>query len=91
MKQTDQPWKEAAIGRFQNGDTIRTDQQRFTEYTSAKGDLVARMLYDHRVDPEEDVNISERPESQDQVKRLSERLHEAMGKDGLLERQPQGR
>ncbi len=91
MKNPDQPWKEAAIGRFRNGDTIRTDHYRFTEYTSGKGDLAARMLYDHRVDPDEDENISGQPENQDQIKRLSEQLHEGMGKNGLLERQPHGR
>ena len=91
MKQPSQPWKEAAIGRFQNGDTIRTDQHRFTEYTTKKGDPVARMLYDHQVDPEEDVNISEEAENQDQVKRLTNRLHEGTGMHVAVRRQSQSR
>lgn len=81
MKQPNLPWKDAAIGRFRNGDTIRTDQHRLTEYTSEKGEPVARMLYDHYVDPQEDVNISEEAENRDEVKRLTGQLHAGMGKD----------
>jgi len=84
MKQPNQPWKEAAIGRYQNGDTIRTDQHRFTEYTDGKSDSVARMLYDHQADPQEDVNISEKESSQDEVRQLSKKLHEGMGQDGIV-------
>ena len=47
MKEPSQPWKDAAIGRFESGDTIRTDTLRFSEYTDSKGEFVARMLYDH--------------------------------------------
>jgi hypothetical protein len=45
------------------------------------------MLYDHQADPQEDVNISEEPENQDKVKRLSEQLREGMGKDEIVGRQ----
>lgn len=52
---------------------------RFTEYTTVAGDQVARMLYDHQVDPQEDVNLSEQQGSQATVKRLTGQLHEQMG------------
>lgn len=81
MKKPDQNWKAAAIGRFRNGDTIRTDQFRFTEYTGAKGNFLARMLYDHRVDPGENVNVSERRDKKPVVDSLTKQLHEGMGKD----------
>ncbi len=77
-----QPGKAAAIGRYRNGDTIRTDQFRFTEYTNNKGELLARMLYDHHVDPGEDVNICQRPRAEELVDSLSTALREGMGKDG---------
>lgn len=81
MKNPDQEWKKAAIGRYRSGDTIRTDQFRFTEYTGAKGTFVARMLYDHETDPAEDTNISERERSQEAVENLTKQLHEGMGRD----------
>jgi arylsulfatase A-like enzyme len=81
MKNPEQKWKAAAFGRFRNGDTIRTDQYRFTEYTGAKGNFLARMLYDHAADPAEDVNVSERSDNKQVVGALSKELHEGMGKD----------
>lgn len=82
MQEPNREWKQAAIGRFRDGDTIRTDQYRFTEYT-ANGKFKACMLYDHKVDPQEDRNISEQEENQEVVKSLSDRLHEGMGKDKI--------
>lgn len=76
MKDPDQEWKSAAVGRFRNGDTIRTDRYRFTEYTKKNGKLLARMLYDHDVDPLEDVNTSEHEENRGVVHQLSEHLHD---------------
>lgn len=78
------PWKEQAIGRFQNGDTIRTDHFRFTEYANAQSGGIARMLYDHRADPGEDINVSERSAHADTVTLLTKRLRAGKGKDGDL-------
>jgi iduronate 2-sulfatase len=80
MRDANAPWKQAAVGRFQSGDTIRTDTARFTEYTSRKGKLVSRMLFDHAVDPNENVNTAaDRPEA---VSEMSRQLHQQMGRDG---------
>lgn len=46
-----------AIGRFQNGDTIRSDQFRFTRYTNKSDQQTSRMLYDHQSDPRENQNV----------------------------------
>ena len=51
-------WKTAAVGRFGNGDTIRTDGFRFTEYRDGKGKLTSRMLYDHKTDHGENANVA---------------------------------
>ena len=51
-------WKTAAVGRFGNGDTIRTDGLRFTEYRDGKGKLTSRMLYDHKADHGENANVA---------------------------------
>lgn len=74
--------KTAAIGRFGRGDTIRTDRYRFTLYRDRAGKPTARMLYDHRNDPDENVNISEEAENAALVKQLTARLRKEMGKTG---------
>jgi arylsulfatase A-like enzyme len=51
--------KDTAFCRWNNGDSVRTDQYLFTEWTYSSGSLYARMLYDHYVDPNENENIAE--------------------------------
>lgn len=58
LREPDLAWKSAAIGRYRNGDTIRTDRFRFTQYGSLKTGLLGRMLYDHREDSGENRNVS---------------------------------
>ncbi len=84
LKNPAQPWKEQAIGRFQAGDTIRTDTHRFTEYAKARGNPAARMLYDLRDDPAENVNVSEQPPNSATAQQLAARLNAGKGKDGDL-------
>ena len=79
MKSPNAVWKDAAIGRFQDGDTIRTDSFRFTEYTDKKGNRVSRMLYDHSDDPDENVNVS--GSRQTLALKLTSELHERMGRE----------
>jgi hypothetical protein len=38
------------------------------------------MLYDHALDPDENVNIAEVPENRQAVDQLTEQLHAGMGK-----------
>jgi len=80
IKDPDRAWKPSAIGRYRTGDTIRTDRYRFTEYADRKGKPVARMLYDHRSDPGENVNISEEPRNEAVNEGLVEQLRKGMGK-----------
>jgi iduronate 2-sulfatase len=86
MKNANTPWKEQAIGRFTNGDTIRTDTHRFTEYSNQQTGPFARMLYDHRSDGGENVNLSEQPAHAGTVQQLTDRLRAGKGKDGDLPR-----
>ena len=80
MKTADVHWKDAAVGRFQNGDTIRTDAFRLTEYTDDKGTLAARMLFDQKSDADENVNVIKT--CQNEVLGLSEKRHRLKGVDG---------
>lgn len=58
MRDPGLPGKDFAIGRFGAGDTVRTERYRYSEYTRPAGGLTGRMLYDHRIDPGENVNVA---------------------------------
>lgn len=79
-----QPWKDQAIGRFGKGDTLRTSDYRFTEYTDREQGPIARMLYDHRTDPEENANVAEADQKKVVVEDLTMRLRQGKGKDDDL-------
>ena len=79
MKDSKAEWKQAAVSRYRNGDTIRTDTLRYTEYTLPKGKLVSQMLYDHSTDPLENVNVS--AQQADAVKDLSTQLNQLKGRN----------
>ena len=70
------PGKPFAIGRFMTGDTIRTDQLRYSEYFNKEP--VGSMLYDHTTDPDENVNI--RDERTAESRKLAETLRQNKGK-----------
>ena len=73
------PWKRAAFSQYPQGSvmgySMRTDTHRYTEWRDlAKNEVKARELYDHERDPEENVNVANRPENAELVARLSEML-----------------
>lgn len=76
LSDPDIPWKRSAIGRFQAGDTIRTDRYRFSEYTARDGKFLGNMLYNHEDDPAETRNISKQPDEVPRAKKLARQLHE---------------
>ena len=84
LKDPAQPWKTEAIGRFTNGDTLRTATHRFTEYSKRDTGPFARMLYDHQADPGENTNISEQVGQSSVVEDLTTRLRAGKGKEGDL-------
>jgi arylsulfatase A-like enzyme len=82
LRHPDQSGKPAAVGRFMRGDTIRTEHLRYSEYrgNSGAGELTGRMLYDHRVDPNENVNVVDQPDLASTVSAISEDLNRLKGK-----------
>lgn len=68
--------KDAAYSRYNSGESVRTARYLYTEYYAdkARTQLRARMLYDHRNDPDENVNVSEQPRYQLVVEYLSKKL-----------------
>jgi hypothetical protein len=73
---------DAAISRFQDGDTIRTDRYRYTIYRNPKGKQTGHMLYDHEVDPGENTNIADDPAHAGTVAKLAKQLEAGMGRPG---------
>ena len=65
-----------------DGDTIRTDRYRYSEYRRQRGmgSLAGRMLYDHRSDPGENVNVVAQPANESTVKKLSDTLNQTKAK-----------
>ncbi len=73
------PWKTAAFSQYPRPDkgglmgySMRTDRYRFTVWVNDKDHtkVDAVELYDHQVDPQENVNIAKDPANADLVKQL---------------------
>lgn len=62
-------WKEAVFSEWHGGKAVKTDRYLYTEWASG-----SRMLFDHRTDPEENVNIAGTAEHAEVTARLSRLL-----------------
>lgn len=74
LKNPNLPWKKAVFSRYFKGDSVKTDRYRYTEWRDKSGKVYARMLYDHKVDLVENVNIAERPQNKKLVAKMSKML-----------------
>ena len=77
LKNPEDKWKPFAISRYRNGDSVRTDQFRYTRYSTPNGNALGQMLYDHKSDPVENINIAN---LSDQAGKLAKLLQTNMGK-----------
>ena len=73
------PWKKAAFSQYPRGKvmgyTMRTERFRYTEWQDRKTkEAIARELYDHEKDPDENVNAVEEPQYAKDVERLAAML-----------------
>ena len=87
LKEPDLKWKSAAFSQYQRvipgygkvgrgmGYSMRTNRYRFTEWLVPGTDFLAYELYDHRVDPDENVNLANRADRKQLVARLKSQLH----------------
>ena len=78
LETPNQEFKDVIYARFGNGESIKTNQYLYTEWFDKKGELYGRMLYDHELDPNENINISEFPENAAIVDSLSKILQNEM-------------
>lgn len=74
------PWKTGALSQYPRGNimgySLRTDRYRFTRWQERKdpGKVVALELYDHKVDPAENVNLAGDPARAGLIEELTEKL-----------------
>jgi iduronate 2-sulfatase len=67
-------------GRKMMGYSMRTDRYRYTEWIDRhNGEVVARELYDHELDPAENVSIAGKPEHEPLLESLSKQLDGGRG------------
>jgi len=80
MKSANIPGKKAVFSRFKDGDSVKTDRYRYTEWRGKDGKVYSRMLYDHYIDPFENVNISERPGNKELVEKCTSGRRDFVGR-----------
>ncbi|EAQ77833.1 iduronate-2-sulfatase [Blastopirellula marina DSM 3645] len=79
LDQPDAAWKTAAFSQYPRrqimGYTMKTDRYRFTAWKNKKsGKVVATELYDHQVDPAENVNVAGLTENAELIVQLQKQL-----------------
>jgi len=72
------PWSKVAFSEYpkggNQGTAMRTDRYRYVEWRDKEGKLVATELYDHVADPQENENVSGKPENAGVLKQLAAQL-----------------
>jgi len=84
LENPSRPWKSAAFSQFRKtingvpcmGYTMRTDKFRYTEWRNRKNlaRVVARELYDHRQDHDENENVADNAEYSNTLERLAAKM-----------------
>lgn len=75
MLNPEHKWKEAVYSKHQNAWSVKTEGYLYTEWKDAKGNAISKMLYDHKLDKEENKNVAEDPEYIDLVVKHAELLN----------------
>ena len=76
IKDPDVPWKQAVFSQWQNAAAVTTERYTYTEWTNDQGQFLGKMLYDHEVDPQENINIAEVETHQALVEEMKKLLHQ---------------
>lgn len=69
LNNPNQPWKEAVFSQWKKANAVKTDRYLYTEWSSG-----SKMLFDHQSDPQENINIANKPELAGTVAYLSSLL-----------------
>lgn len=91
LENPDKKWKEGALSYWPEsnrtnpekvimGYTVQTDRYRYTEWIrESTGELLARDLFDHQTDPDENISISNDTENEELLQKLSKLLDRGNG------------
>jgi len=91
LEDPDKKWKEGALSywparnrddpeKVVMGYTVQTDRYRYTEWIrESTGELLARDLFDHQTDPDENSSIANDPENEELIQTLSSLLDGGKG------------
>lgn len=79
LAEPQRPWKSAAFSQYPRqgmmGYSMRTDRYRYTEWQNRNSrEIQARELYDHRTDPQENINLAHQPDYGATLAELSQQL-----------------
>ncbi len=66
--------KAAVFTRWLNAEAIKTPEFAFSEWFDEQGEVMARMLFDHRNDRDETINLADEPEYRDRVEAMHREL-----------------
>ena len=71
--------------RWLDAEAIKTPDFAFSEWFDEQGEVTARMLYDHRNDRDETINLAEEPEYRDTVEAMHRALMENIRDREIIE------
>ncbi len=74
LENPDDLHKEFAYSRYHAGESIITRDFIYTEWRGQNDILNANMLYDHRVDPQENLNVADQPKYKELVDAMQAKL-----------------
>lgn len=74
LKDPEASIQEAAYSRYHNGETVVTQRYVYTEWTK-NGEMKANMLYDHKYDPDENINVVDDPDYEGVAKEMKQLLN----------------
>jgi arylsulfatase A-like enzyme len=74
-----------AISKYHDGVTLIQGDRFYTEFIDEKGNIQAKMFFDHSTDPWELDNLAEKPQYRGTVESMSKMLRSRWGSDFFLD------
>lgn len=75
LKDPGKKHKEAVFSRYHDGESVITEEFLYTAWIK-DGKFISQMLYDHKNDPAENINVAGKPEYKKVVKKMKRLLDE---------------
>lgn len=76
----DKLFKKQGLARWKNGETLITTRYFYSEWQNKMGRVTDQLLFDHYTDPNETINIAQRPEMKKTVDSLQKILYHKISK-----------